>query len=499
MFKRIFKGVFLLVFLNVLNSRGFATENKIEQYNGILNHSNSVHGCLQNEVLNWIKKSANNETFYKDNIAAVRVNGKTYILCSSVINGKFHKSAVSPDDETYANFSPVVVIDLLYMYNAAHDYNQLVATTLDECLQNSRDNCQRKILENLIKLSIKAYSQNCPADVESNICDIIVKGDNDFGDDFLIENNNKENITQERLKKLKDVIVDFLLRLKRYGNDISYVAPDNIKNDSVVTRTNHLEDDKKKLTYFDLDSSTQQLKTPGAIEILLEKIDKNLTGNAPRDYKHEITSELISNLIKYILKMVSSPWISDPRDQSVIEALDSKRLPPINDISQTISAITHTEQVTDWIHNNFGKTILVKISGKAPCLKCSHYIQYGANVRDLWDQRTIIGFTPGWKRCEIERYRYPVKVFTISRHKVRKFQLSPEGILINSNTYDLSEFGEIMGINKSNCYAIEDVNTYTKRLKMNDEGEMIESDSDRLLEEPILVPSNWSDEIGARE
>jgi hypothetical protein len=59
----------------------------------------------------------------------------------------------------------------------------------------------------------------------------------------------------------------------------------------------------------------------------------------------------------------------------------------------------------------------LKFSGKAPCPKCSHYIQYAKKpddtpVKNDWNARTIIGFNVGWKKPnECKNYRYPVKVF----------------------------------------------------------------------------------------
>lgn len=459
MLRKIFNIIFVFVVPICVGAIAiFATENKIQQYNSILGVNSQVFGCPQNEVFTWIQNSANNAAFNKDNIAAIRLDGVTYMLCSSVINGKFHRLAMSPEDQTYANFSPVVVMDFLYMYNAQHNY-QLNAGSFKQILNISRNDPNRKLLEKMIQIAINAYAQNVPDDVKTEIEN--VRDNGNLGDIFLATNNTNVDIYQQRLDRLKNVIVDFLLRLKRYGDDISCITAKI--DDDAIKKTNHLFDDKKKLTYLEVNQQNRQLNSPGAIEILLEKIDKKLTQNAKQNYVPPvITADFVSYLIKYIFKMVSSPWSPDPKDKAMLDALGGGRLEAIADISQVVSAITHTEQLTDWINNNFRNAILVKISGKAPCLKCSHYMQYGENVRDLWNQRTVIGFTTGWRnKQEIDKYRYPIMIFNAKPDfniKVRKFQAHGVPLSVQvPGTYAEGEFENVVGINKSNCYAIENV------------------------------------------
>jgi hypothetical protein len=79
-----------------------------------------------------------------------------------------------------------------------------------------------------------------------------------------------------------------------------------------------------------------------------------------------------------LVRLVRGPWMAIGniwrwyRRGNAVEITYKPHLDPFS----YASAVTHTEQIVDWLITKLGANILVKISEKAPCLKCSHYIQY---------------------------------------------------------------------------------------------------------------------------
>ena len=143
-----------------------------------------------------------------------------------------------------------------------------------------------------------------------------------------------------------------------------------------------------------------------------------------------------------------------------------------------ISAITHTEQIVDWIDKYFDIRILTKISMKTPCWKCWKYIHNaiysdGNNqipVFNLWKDRTIIGLHID-REDLINATRYCIHVF-------------------NSRNNTLGNFNQMQPQIK--CYAIDNVSNYDGQLTMNNDGTVVECMENgtryqRSADEPVLL------------
>lgn len=495
----------VLVFIVVILFRtGILAETIEQQYNELI--KNIVVGELS--YLDWVKRSGSEEAYQKDNLAIIRVQGTTCLCCSSIINGKFYQRAITPDTDNYPEIDPLSMMDLLYMYNnnPDEDGEQLVTgETLQDKITASRANDLRKLLEKMLTIAIKNYNDDTIPDIENDIQYIITNEDPSLQIEIYTTSN-----PEERMDLLKNSIVDFLKRLKKYANDVAFISDIPQLSDAVVRISHHLETDKKKLTNLEIRNG--RLRDPGVIEILLEGIDKKIVGTNARDYvSPAIDIPLLVKTLKCLLVTISSPWCSAIRSLKFDGILNyDMRLQPKSNISQVTGAIFHTEQIVDWLSKYFGNNILVKISGKAPCLKCSHYIKYAQGIVENWNARTVLGYNVGWSgrtpMLECMRYRYPIKVFNASSVNTlldpwELIPTAPKAILTRKQqtlpgTYDNSGFGTSIGIDQSHCYAIENVDgvqgheeetRYKGQLTIQPDGSIVQTTPDRG-ERPLLIP-----------
>ncbi len=201
--------------------------------------------------------------------------------------------------------------------------------------------------------------------------------------------------------------------------------------------------------------------------------------------------ESLADLALEVYKLIGSPYLSNR-----------------NGSSKYIGQVIHTEQMIDWIRIKYKFSINIKISSKAPCNTCSHYIQNaeyrdGFRVHDMWCNTVVIGFNTGWDTAiddqndDVSLYYFPIKVFNANDgngHRVTKTlrMLTDNNGNITGNVYDAGEFGNTLGIDKSNIYAIDDISNYDGQLTMNDDGTVVEytvngARYQRSADEPVLL------------
>lgn len=445
----------------------------------------------------------------KDNIAVIRLNGGTVCISSSIINGFLLKQALPPSSPLRGEvnslypegYQPVSVMDLLYLYTD-NGLDLVEGADLAVKLAAARGNAHRKRTEALLRRCVGTTSNGILAmKIDALIGDTGESSALDLGTD-----------TQQRLACLKEAIVDFIHRLRGYANDIPLIpitAPERLKD------SHHLLQHKQNLTQLDLTKQLTASKATdggsrirtngmvGALETLLSQIDIRILHDKynvryaasakqvvddKRYVPPPVTASSLAEWVAALYQIISGPWDGKTR----------------NPACHYVRAITHTEQMVDWLGTKLGGGVLVKISGKAPCLKCSHYIQYATDahnnrVRSQWDVRTIIGFNTGWRNgtgaAERDKYRYPTKVFNAapeSNVKVRKFR-PREGDPLFPNapgSYDDSDFDDEggPGISQSKCYAIEGADSYKKRLEMAADGTVSQSLTDRPEGSAVLAP-----------
>lgn len=500
-------GLFFILICSSLDV--YSAESIVEQYNTILLNPNSITRVK-------MSRSA------KDNLALIRLSGNTFIISSSIINGFLIKNI--PQASRLLNevsvlyrddYRPISVMDLLYLNP------EVTSLSFLEKLNQSRTNTSRIIIEKLITLT---FGKKDTTVLNTLINDLITNGDNSLDNqEFQTTINERDNIKDTRLRVLKESIIDFLFRLRHYANDVA-VIPSNCPEQN--KESHHLLADKEALTKLD---NTRVLKTRtssdgkiiidggdrstqvGMIELILSKIDirllrnfgayfSNNAGNSINspDYDHVISPKIedISEWMISLFKIISSPWCGNLGGAA----------------GNYMRAITHTEQMVDWLSKYFGDNILVKISGKAPCTKCSHYIQYAimssTRIRENWDKKTIIGFNTGWRSGSIDdinAYRYPTMVFNdpIGGISIRTFSPNPNINTvpdISVSNYLKGEFDGtlLLGIGQSHCYAIENVDgvqgheeetRYKGQLTINPKGSIFQTKTDRG-ESPLLIPYN---------
>ena len=118
-------------------------------------------------------------------------------------------------------------------------------------------------------------------------------------------------------------------------------------------------------------------------------------------------------------------------------------------------------------------------------------------IIDLWNERCAVCFKTSFDYGNTNQHMYPIKVFNANDgngYKVTKtlrINLDDNGSIKN-NTYDTGDFGNMLGINKSNIYAIDNISDYSGQLTMNDDGtvvECMENDAkyQRSTDEPVLL------------
>ncbi len=491
------------VIATILFRTGLLAETIEQQYNALT--TDRVVGELS--YLDWVKRSGSLQAYQKDNLAIIRVQGTTCLCCSSIINGKFYQRAITPDTDNYPEIDPLSIMDLLYMYNnnPNEDGEQLVAGgTLQDKIIASKNNDLRKLLEKMLTITIKNYNDTSISCIQEDIQDIITNGDSSLPPKF----NTATDL--EKMDLLKNSIVDFLKRLKKYANDVAFISDRTKLSDSAVKISHHLETNKKQLTNLDIKNG--KLTNLGVIEILLEGIDKRIVGTAGKNYEPPtVDIELLVKTLRCLLVTISSPWCAaiPSLNFNAIQNCDF-RIHAKATVSQVTGAIFHTEQMVDWLSKYFGNNILVKISGKAPCLKCSHYIKYAQGIIENWNARTVLGYNVGWSgrtpMLECIKYRYPIKVFNAQRVNTDADPwtltlAAPRTILTRKlselpGTYSESDFGTNIGIDLSHCYAIENVDgvqgneegtRYKGQLTIQPDGSIVQTTLDRG-ESPLLIP-----------
>lgn len=88
-----------------------AVENKIQQYDAIIGQTPPVFGCEPDQVLSKVQKDNKG----KDNVAAIRIGGKTYVIVSSIIDKKLY-DYLKKNKALLPNTRPISGMDLLYLY-----------------------------------------------------------------------------------------------------------------------------------------------------------------------------------------------------------------------------------------------------------------------------------------------------------------------------------------------------------------------------------------------
>ena len=494
-----------LFFLLICSLEVYSAESVIEQYNSILANPDSIARVKMSQSA-------------KDNLAVIRIFGHTFTISSSIINGFLIKNIPQASSlmqevlELYSDdYRPISVMDLLYL--------NLEDTSLSffDRLNQSRENPLRTIIEKLITLT---FGKNSTSILNSLINNLVTNGDNSLcHQEFRTTKNETDNIKEARLQLLKESIIDFLFRLRHYANDVAAI-PSNCPEQN--KESHHLLMNKETLTKLDtavlstkksngkiIIEGGDRSKQVGMIEFILSQIDIRLlkfleakfskTANTSIDsleYDHIISSKIedISEWMISLFKIISSPWCGNLGGAA----------------GNYMRAITHTEQMVDWLSKYFGDNILVKISGKAPCVKCSHYIQYAikdsTRIRENWDKKTIIGFNTGWRSGsldDIRAYRYPVMVFNdpIGCVSIRTFFPHPDINTfpkISESKYQEGEFDSTrsLGIDLSHCYAIENVDgvqgneertRYKGQLTIQPDGSIVQTKTDRG-DDQLLIP-----------
>lgn len=475
--------ILLLLFLAILQVSSVKGATSVDQFNRLIATEYILGGrdkiSAQKAVFASKQKA--------DNLALIYVTETPVLISSSIINEKLYKDLSGGDSSEYQ--PAISVIDLLYLY--APDFGgSLIAGTFSEKLTSARENPNRKILIDMLKEVLGqfiAHNSKNPDEIFENVPKrYVVAGELEkFAPNSGVTTSPLDRLIRFVASKItadlstkKNAIINFLQRLKLYANSIEAI-PDTTLD------TNGIDHGKDILSY----TSHHQVDKQNLInEIDLQLGEINL--------EEDITSRNLAKSIVNLARLIRGPnlRIGD------IWRVDSANYPKNHNPNQYVSAITHTEQMVDWLSKHFGGNILVKISGKAPCVKCSHYIQY-TGVTANWNRRTIVGYTVGWSgrnpMSECMQYRYPVKVFNARRVNatVISWTLSMDftsAVLIRKlgealpGTYAEGEFGDVVGINKSHCYAIENVDRYKGQLTMQKDGSITQTLLDRK-EGPLLV------------
>ncbi|MDR1435532.1 MAG: hypothetical protein LBI77_03975, partial [Puniceicoccales bacterium] len=454
--KKIKEGLVGLSFLFAVAVAAAVRETKARQYNQIVEQVEPVFGCAAAEVLDKVQKSHRE----KDNKAAIRIGSKTYVIASSIIDGILYDYLKLNNTNSLPNTRPISVMDLLYLYNNIYDGIITDGDDLEAKVQLARGSSNRALVTEMMKTVVQQFEtqkKTIFAEVGPNT---IEKGEVEV----KLQKANKVispttnackalgrliHLVQEKLKGDIDLenerraIVDFLKRLKKYAQDVAVIPdatldldPANLdreNNNNVLKYTNHYAADLNRLI-SEIDIQIREIQEVNCLteEVWEIRSLMHQAGSSPEKIflpeNHESLNERLDGVTKIVargmvnlVRLIRGPhlqigdiWrLHRNSEKNVMELQYVSGLNP----NQYVSAITHTEQIVDWLSDKFGGNILVKISGKAPCLKCSHYIQYatkanGNRVKDAWNARTVIGFNVGWKSPdECKKYRYPVKVF----------------------------------------------------------------------------------------
>ncbi|MDR2807196.1 MAG: hypothetical protein LBB11_03505 [Puniceicoccales bacterium] len=455
--------------------RGTATETNVQQYNAIIAQNAQAFGCKDGQILNEVQQSANSS----DNVAAIRIEGRTYLIISSIIDEFLYKYLEK--DTALPNVRPISVMDLLYLYvDDSNDQNIIEGDDLAAKVTNARQNQNRALVVEMMKMVVqsflsnqnelfkntninlfKFYSQytnkNVNYNKEAGELEVELNSDKQPSIDeeccvssysalnalIGIVNESLTKANDESLEKKKTAIIDFLNRLQKYANDIATI-PDmtedqiceySVKNFvNILAKTSHYETNRKTLI--------------DEIDIQRQKIKKNLAKGIVNFVRLVRGSKLNMGKI-WRLKKGQLKYSEN------------------NSPDSYVSAITHTEQMVDWLRRKFGSDINVKFSGKSPCIRCSHYIQYAnyndnASIKDDWNKTTIIGFQEekninAQKNETASMYRYPVKIFNEKEYifamQTNGSDKRPEWQLIRAPSSQ-NEWEKKDGKSGSNCYVV---------------------------------------------
>ncbi len=494
-----------LFFLLIYSLEVYSAESIVEQYNTILSNPDSIDRVKMSQSA-------------KDNLAVIRISGHTFTISSSIINGFLIKNIPQASSllhevlELYSDdYRPISVMDLLYLNP------EDTSLSFFEKLNQSRIFPLRTIIEKLITLTFVKKNTTI---LNSLINNLVTNGDDSLcHQEFRTTKNETGNIKEARLQLLKKSIIDFLFRLRHYANNVAVipsVCPEQNKE------SHHLLTNKETLTKLDtavlstkksngkiIIEGGDRSKQIGMIEFILSQIDIRLLEHlgarfsknvstiiSSHDYDQIISTKIedISEWMILLFKIISSPWCGNLGGAA----------------GNYMRAITHTEQMVDWLSKYFGDNIFVKISGKAPCVKCPHYIQYAitdsTRIRENWDKKTIIGFNTGWRSGsvdDISAYRYPVMVFNYPIGGIGIRTFSPHPAIDNLPDISVSNYqeGEFditlpLGIGRSHCYAIENVDgvqdneegtRYKGQLTIQPDGSIVQTKTDREADS-LLIP-----------
>ena len=545
-----------------------------------------------------------------DNIAIINVNGNTIALRCGIIDGTLFAWLSSPLRNVNLLDEYVTVLDLLYIDNKTIDNIKF-----SDLVINSRKNENRVIFTQLMWHAWQTFQRSQNA---------IYKSVNYSGYDLehiyegqrkWYENNpllNFEGLINDNVSNVfgtsivYNVVSDFLVRLREYVELVACVHNVNTTCSGVMS-TEHCIKNK---------------------ETLLSEISR-LYNNVKRD---KIGSPYgIGKCVVGCLRLIRGMHLEIGNVLGIYNRLQNRRtiwdaryeydcngcfriVPP----DKYLSDITHTEQMIDYLERAFGFKIRFIISGKAPCLKCSQYIQYAVytdeinntantnntqnnannednnavnanasnnadnnsalntsdntdnsnttssvsgnvdsiqnsaendtnqlsnvsdtatpanntdtsnnavsntdgsvpisanstitnsannstntnnliRIIDLWNERCAVCFKTSFDYGNTNQHMYPIKVFNANDgngYKVTKtlrINLDDNGSIKN-NTYDTGDFGNMLGINKSNIYAIDNISDYSGQLTMNDDGTVVEyivngARYQRSADEPVL-------------
>lgn len=488
--------ILLLLFFATLQIGIAKGSTTIEQFNHLLT-SEHVLGGKDRSSAQWdVCESRNGH----DNFALVYVEGSSILISSSIINSSLYK--LLQDKDISSDQPAISVMDLLYFYKSTFD-SSLIEGSLFEKVNSARINPNREIIIQMLKLVVSnfmAHKSKSSGDIFYNVQKKYFNTGELEKIEFVNESAEKvlplirlinfvsEGITED-LNSKRVAIIDFLQRLKLYTTEVPSI-PDEIidrngdsEEENVLVYTSHQETDK---------------------QILLREIDQQLQ-EIPSE--ENITSLSLAKSIVNLVRLIRGPNL---KIGDIWRCGSGNQYPEHHNPNQYVSAITHTEQIVDWFQRHFHQNILVKISGKTPCVKCSHYIKYAQDVIQDWNARTILGYTVGWSgrnpMLECMQYRYPIKVFNASsvNTALNPWTLildAPRSILTRKlleipGTYDESDFGTHIGIDLAHCYAIENVNgvqcneegtRYKGQLTIQLDGSIVQIKTDREADS-LLIP-----------
>ena len=493
--------ILLLLFFSILQIGITKGANVVEQYNLLLTSEPILGGRDKNSALWDVRESRNGH----DNFALICIEGTSVLISSSIINNRLYK--VLQDEDISSDQPAISVMDLLYLYNNPTQDNSLINGCLFEKVDLARRNPNREIIIQMLKLVVSNFITHRSKNpggifyrVQNKYFNIGELEKIEFTHEAVSDekvlplirliNFVSEGITED-LNSKRVAIIDFLQRLKLYITEVPSIPDETIdrngnsEGENILLYTSHQETDK---------------------QILLREIDQQLQEISSEE---NMTSLSLAKSIVNLVRLIRGPNL---RIGDIWRCGFDNQYPEHHNPNQYVSAITHTEQMVDWLNKYFGDNILVKISGKAPCVKCSHYIQYAQGIMSNWNARTILGYTVGWSgrnpMLECMQYRYPIKVFNAQRVNtdVDPWILIPDdarAILVRKllelpGTYDESDFGSGTGIDLSHCYAIEIVDgvrgneagtRYKGQLTIQHDGSIIQTKTDRG-DDQLLIPYN---------